>query len=101
MKRLADCVVQSEVKQVRSPPLTCTTHIHQPHQPHQPRHHTRTHISKAEESLKQREAARGLEERWQQQLAREAADARKEMKALGEAVGEDIGAHVAAIRCGR
>lgn len=32
-------------------------------------------------------------------MAREAADARKEMKALGEAVEEDIGANVATIRC--
>lgn len=46
----------------------------------------------------QREAARTLEERWQQQLARESADARKEIKALGTAVEEDIGAHVDVIR---
>jgi hypothetical protein len=44
---------------------------------------------------------RGAEERWQQQLAREAADARLELKALGTAVGEDIGANVSAIRCVR
>ena len=60
--------------------------------------HKHTRINQAEESLKQREAARGLEERWQQQMAREAADARKEMKALGEAVEEDIGANVATMR---
>jgi hypothetical protein len=56
-------------------------------------------LHKAEDSLKQREAARGMEERWQQQLAREAADARREVKALGEAVGEDLGGSVAVIRC--
>ena len=32
-------------------------------------------------------------------MARKAADARKEMKALGEAVEEDIGANVATMRC--
>ncbi len=60
--------------------------------------HTNTQTHQAEEALKQREAARGVEERWQQQLAREAADARLELKALGTAVGEDIGANVAVIR---
>lgn len=40
-----------------------------------------------------------MEERWQQKLTLESADARKEIKALGVAVKEEMGVNVAVIRC--
>lgn len=66
--------------------------------------HSHIHIhastpTQTEEALKQREAAREIEERWQQKLMLESADARKEIKALGVAVEEEMGVNVAVIRC--